>query len=253
MRALFLLLLLANAALFGWNWYQSRVLTGARSQAPSTADEGRGLRLLSELPAGRLQPIRDGRTEGRSDTSGKTAERPPSAVTEQPAPDATASPGPETVRPPEAPPRCYRAGQIESRAVRDRLLQALEQRGLEARSGTEEGHGESHWVLLPPFPDEDAARNVMARLREKGVRDLYLVPSGENRNAISLGVFKERPRADQRLARIRRLGFDARMRSLPLPSTRYWVRFRWPGERGEPPIPTLTEDTGVDLGEVTCP
>ncbi|HKJ77328.1 MAG TPA: SPOR domain-containing protein [Gammaproteobacteria bacterium] len=253
MRALFLLLLLANVAFFGWNWYQTRILPGGRAEAPSTAGQGRGLELLGDLPAGQLQPIRKDESRAESPQAGGTParrqpeppprrERPPAAKADAPEPPAE-----------QLPARCYRAERIEARAGRDRLLQALKEHGVDARSGTEEGHGESHWVLLPPFPDEDAAREVMARLREKGVQDLYLVPSGENRNAISLGVFKERPRADQRLARLRRLGFDPEMRSLPLPSTRYWVRFRWPGGRAEPPLSALAETAGVEVERVDCP
>ena len=251
MRALFLLLLLANAALFGWNWYQDRVLERAAPEPPSMADEGRGLRLLSDVA---VQPLREDRSPEAP--AEEPAAGPESAEPETPArpePTEAAEPSaPDEPKPSASPPRCFRAGQIDARASRDELVAFLEERGIEARTGTEKGHGESHWVLLPPFPNTDMARNLMDRLREKGVKDLYLVPSGENRNAISLGVFKERPRADERLARIRRLGFDAEMRSLPLPSTRYWVRFSWSGERGDPPLAKMAEAAGVELEEVDC-
>lgn len=230
MRALFLLLLLANVAFFGWNWYESGLLQQAGPGPAPSAPAGQGLRALDAVPADQLQPLRS------------SSPRQPDAATVEPEPP----PQPQPVKP-----RCYRAGMIESKAVRDRLLAALAEQGVSTETGTEPDHGESHWVVLPPLPDQEAAERMMARLRSEGLEDLYRVPSGENAHAISLGVFHQRPRADERLARVRELGFDAEMRNLALPSTRYWVRFEWPGDRG--PLPaSLAETTGAELKPAPC-
>lgn len=50
-----------------------------------------------------------------------------------------------------------------------------------------------HWVLIPPQPPA-VAQSDLRELEARGV-DAYLVTEGENRNAISLGLFESREAA----------------------------------------------------------
>lgn len=50
-----------------------------------------------------------------------------------------------------------------------------------------------HWVIIPPQPRPEALAQL-EQLRKQGV-DSYLVAEGENRNAISLGLFQSRKAA----------------------------------------------------------
>ncbi|NWN92769.1 hypothetical protein HLV39_14850 [Marinobacter adhaerens] len=90
---------------------------------------------------------------------------------------------------------CVALGWFESRADAKKLA--------EGDTGLSSGHyevfeGEQalpplHWVLIPPQP-HPVAQIELQELEAKGV-DAYLVTEGENRNAISLGLFESREAA----------------------------------------------------------
>ncbi len=86
-------------------------------------------------------------------------------------------------------------------------------------------------VLLPPAADREAALGVAARLRAAGVDDIYVEAAGEWRDAVSLGLYSERPRAERRAAQIRALGFDAQVRDRTRVARVYWVDFEVPAGR----------------------
>lgn len=92
-------------------------------------------------------------------------------------------------------PSCVRLGWIESAERAHRLVdnQPLAE---EAGFTVEEVERELpplHWVLIPPQP-EDVALRQFRDIQRQGI-DSYLVTEGENRNAISLGLFESRESA----------------------------------------------------------
>jgi cell division protein FtsN len=66
---------------------------------------------------------------------------------------------------------------------------------------------DSYRVYFPPFPTFAAARDMASRLRQAGVNDIYIIRDGDERNAVSVGVFKDRKGAEQRRRRLNGLGF----------------------------------------------
>ncbi len=78
-------------------------------------------------------------------------------------------------------------------------------------------------VYLPPLPSQAAARKMVAKLRRAGVRDIYLYRRGELRNAVSLGVYTEKERAELRARQLRRRGYDVKVRPRTEEMSIYWV------------------------------
>lgn len=62
------------------------------------------------------------------------------------------------------------------------------------------------WVHLPALPSKADAERKAAELREMGVADFFIVQDGQNRNAISLGVFSSESRGKDRLAEVKAKG-----------------------------------------------
>lgn len=78
-----------------------------------------------------------------------------------------------------------------SRAQTDALLQAA--RALEGVQASEQAalEARSWWVNIPPFPNRQAAERKLAELKALGIKEVALMPESDpNRNAISLGLFK---------------------------------------------------------------
>lgn len=84
---------------------------------------------------------------------------------------------------------------------------------------------DSYRVLFPPYPTADAAQEMAARLRAAGVSDIYVVPGGKQKNAVSVGVFSDKRRAAHRRERLQEMGYKPQVE----PYTRhkqvnYWIR-----------------------------
>lgn len=64
-------------------------------------------------------------------------------------------------------------------------------------------------VFMPAQPSRDAALELARQLSGRGVRDYYVVSSGDQQNTISLGLFRDRGNAVRRQAELTGMGFAA--------------------------------------------
>jgi RND family efflux transporter MFP subunit len=69
----------------------------------------------------------------------------------------------------------------------------------------------SYKVLADPYDNFMGTRSLVKQLKEQGVDDLYVVASGENRGQVALGLYHEKPYAEERLDEIFDLGFQVHM------------------------------------------
>lgn len=84
------------------------------------------------------------------------------------------------------------------------------------------------WVSIPSLADRPSAEQIAADLRNAGISDFYIVPSGEDQNAISLGVFSQRERADRRATQVRDSGFASEVTGRFQPANVTWLEIRGP-------------------------
>lgn len=80
-----------------------------------------------------------------------------------------------------------------------------------------------HWVIIPPQPGRIASEQLKV-LRRRGV-DSYLVAQGENRNAISLGLFESRTAAISVLEEKKRQNLNAVLVNFPRNQLSYALSF----------------------------
>ena len=81
------------------------------------------------------------------------------------------------------------------------------------------------WVYLPQFPSRAQAEQVARDISAAGVSELYIVPDGSMVNAISLGVYGRRERAEQRRQQLTNLGltFDFMIEPQSEIESSYWL------------------------------
>lgn len=149
---------------------------------------------------------------------------------------------------------CFMLGPFETeadaRAVAGRLgddLLARETR----RSQAEAEIG--HWVYLPAMPSRERALEVARELSEAGLRDYYVVTSGDEENTISLGLYRDRSNAEGRVASIREMGFDAEMRRRTESVPRYWLDVATPREGERDWSSMLTGYPDASASRADCP
>jgi hypothetical protein len=177
MRALFLLLLLANLVFYAWSRY------GAPADAADPAP-----------PARQIEPE-------------KLKLVSPAALPPAPVAAVVKKPPPAPPAPAVAPGACLEWGSF-TLADAPRAEQALEPLGLGARLAqrrTEETAG--WWVFMPPQGSRQAAIRKASELKALGINEYFIVQEeGEYHWALSLGVFRSEEAAQARLAALRGQG-----------------------------------------------
>ena len=199
MRWFALFALLANVLLAVWYFVIVQPSEkGGQAQAVQTLVAQKGLpevRLLAELD----ETSRAG--------SGIVPATPPVTVADKPA-------------------ECLLVGPIPEKVTALQLKQRFESLGLEPDFRSFQVKlSPTYWVYLPPFPTEEAAKQVLKKLRAAGI-DSFYVTQGELKGGISLGVFSQESSAiqlrDERVAK----GYPALIKAVPRSQPEIWAAFR---------------------------
>lgn len=145
----------------------------------------------------------------------RPAPTPAASVRPTPAPEVPA----ETAANPGAapPPRvqaagtpagaCFWIGPLDDEDARRDLAARLRARGVEVREEERTRGVSRYWVFIPPRGGMEAAFDVQRRLQADGVVDLQVIPGGPKKGAVSLGLYRNPAIAREREARIRALGY----------------------------------------------
>ncbi len=80
-----------------------------------------------------------------------------------------------------------------------------------------------HWVYLPSYSTRTEAIEVVERLRELGVKDIYIEPRGDRENAVSLGLFSDRENAELYAGRVRQHDVRPQITDRYRIGSAYWV------------------------------
>jgi len=187
MRAIVLLLLIANVALLGWGLTREAPAP-ERAIAPPVLPIGvEALQLLSEV-----SPL---------------AARPASAA------DAGAI--------------CMRVGPLADSAAADDVVERAVSLGFAAYAEPVEipGGPPDLQVHLPPLPSAEQASRAVRELDALGM-EAYVVPRGQLAGAVSVGMFTALERAEVRRAEVAALGYPVRIAEIPRMRQVFDVRLR---------------------------
>lgn len=198
MKWLFLLLLVANAALFMWGRWYREPLVDPRPPAPPREVAQEKIKLLTE-PGVRLML--------------RTRAQAPASV-----PVAAAA-------------RCYRLGPFAQAGQADAAGRQLAAAGFDfERVAARQTRPETWHVYLPPLPSREAAERRRQELTRLGFRDHALIQEPGLENGISLGVFEVESNARARLAQLARRGVQAQLRPVPVARVVYWLALEPPAD-----------------------
>jgi len=129
--------------------------------------------------------------------------------------------------------RCFRLGPFSSANAAAAVDGRLSARGLSVSRSRESGRAwVGHWVQLLDLPDVKAAGQVVDTLVSGGINDAYVF-SREPTVNISLGVFRGRQGADDRIRLARKLGYSAVATDRFRDGIEHWVEIELPS--GQPP------------------
>ena len=241
MRNLFLALVLANLGVAAWDtWYAplTPVLHGADSTLPS-------ITLVSEVPvdlhtAGSVNDAQL-KPEVAAPTPASEAPRAPPKVA---AAAPTTPPAPVVVTPPQkeavvaaatgdaAARRCTTIGPFRELSQAATAAATLRTAGFEPEQRVAEGDiWIGYWVYIQAIPSVDEANKILAKVRESGITDSYVIPNSDSGNLVSLGVFSEISGVSRRRDEVRALGFEPHVVDRTRRATVYWVEVTLRGDQ----------------------
>jgi hypothetical protein len=220
MRNVVLALVLLNLAFAAWSaWYAPLSRTGR------SADEGLpALTLVSEVPGDlRSSGVVVEPAEGGGDRAGAGAPRAaPAIVPAATAPlDATAAPAAASTG---AGGRCTSVGPFRELSQAATAAATLRAAGLQPLQRVAEGEiWIGYWVYIEAIPTEQEANAVLARVRDAGITDSYVIPNSDSGNLVSLGVFSEISGVSRRREEVRALGLEPAVVDRTRRATVYWI------------------------------
>ncbi len=80
-----------------------------------------------------------------------------------------------------------------------------------------------YWVYIEAIPTVAAANEVLAKVRDHGITDSYVIPNSDSGNLVSLGVFTEISGVSRRRDEVRALGYEPQVVDRTRRATVYWV------------------------------
>lgn len=158
-----------------------------------------------------------------------------------------------TEAPPDGTARCVRLGPIGDGVVADAVRARLGAGGLESSMTTDEGQvWVGHWVQVEGVASRAEADQVVARLAAGGLPDAYVLQTAAP-FSVSLGVFRDRVRADAVVASARALGLSPSVTDRYRSGLQYWLTVALPPGRVVP-LDELVRESGQILRaeEITC-
>ena len=217
MRLLLIFIVLLNLLYAGWHYLQP-----ARSGngIPPMADNLKRLELLREAPSVNGQ--------ANNEITGQAEQQP--SVVDVEAEDSNEdtdlvleAPELEQISSKQA---CYTLGPFKDKIIMQQLRESLAEHvsNLEVRK-RKESEKHRYWVYMPRLASRKEAKLMANKLRENKVSDFYIVLSGESRNSISLGHFREPSHANRRVKQITQLGFEAEINVIYRDYDVYWLDY----------------------------
>ena len=119
---------------------------------------------------------------------------------------------------------CSSVGPFADLAEASQAQAALKNAGFEPRQRVEQGElWVGYWVSVQDFESRDTAEAALRLLVSNGVSDVYLMPTTDSSNVLSLGVFSDYQRAQRRADEIRALGLEPRIDDRKRAGSVYWI------------------------------
>ena len=191
MRALFLVLLLANILFLAWTRWIAPAPDAAGNATPSSQEGSRVIRLLREEPVQRQQ----------SDVAQGTGPADPGVVAS-----------------------CVSGGPYLDKAGAERAAARLDGLGFSSRLRTARDEvWVGQWVRIEDFATADDAGNALAALKAAGIADAYLLAEEPTGNVVSLGVFSDPGRAAQVMAKAMQAGFTPQVEDSYREEDVFWL------------------------------
>ena len=153
-------------------------------------------------------------------------------------------------------PACMSVGPFGDITNAAKAAGILTSKGFAPQQRAEEaGTAAGYWVYVAGLKDEVEADKARVGLEKSGIKDALVMPAnGEAGRRLSLGLFSDRARAEQRAAAVKRMGLKAEVAEHKLPQVVYWIDLTpRPGMTTVPIAGLFAEGVGSRIVVQGCP
>lgn len=149
---------------------------------------------------------------------------------------------------------CYSAGPFDSEAsisaTQEMITPLVLKTAVRELTTTQEA---GYWVYLPAMPTRTEALAKGRELAAAKVKDYYVVTAGDHENTVSLGLYREKFNAENRIAQLTRKGFNVQKEVRIEQWPEFWLDFSVT-ENQVIDLPNLSNDNpNISSNTVTCP
>lgn len=119
---------------------------------------------------------------------------------------------------------CFSLGPIIEEQQVEKLEAKLKEEGIDAKRKTVVGkEAKSFWVYIPAAKTMEDAKLMAEELKHAKVKDYFIIRTGKNAKAISLGLYNGYRRAKLRQKNLAGIGFEAKVKTRYKEVTHYWI------------------------------
>ncbi len=119
---------------------------------------------------------------------------------------------------------CFSLGPIIDDELLESIENKLEENGFKpTQKSITDTEPKSYWVYLSPSNTMEEAFDLADDLKFENIGDFFVIETGENKRAISLGLYSSFNRANRRKSQLVDLGFRAQIKTRYKEVTRYWL------------------------------
>lgn len=122
---------------------------------------------------------------------------------------------------------CFTLGPFKDKNIMQQLRDSIAQHvsDITVRK-REESEKHRYWVYMPALKSRAQAKKMARKLREKNLKDFYIVLRGDSKNSISLGHFREPAHANRRMKKVIDNGFKAEINVIYRAYDIYWLDYQ---------------------------
>mgnify|MGYP001813747527 CR=1 FL=1 len=210
MKILFMFFALLNAGFFIWqaDVFSLRAPTGASSKIQTDPNVPQ-LALLEEVS-------KDKRKKSESKPKPKATPKQKTQVAKaNTKPASSKKPGKSI---------CYALGPFDGLPQAKNISTKLQDLGAftsERSTTTESPMG--FWVYLKSSKSWKGAKEKVIELEKQGVKDMFIVGRGTMKNAVSLGLYKNKEGAEDRINQLKKLGEKPKIQTQYKQMDQYWI------------------------------
>lgn len=122
---------------------------------------------------------------------------------------------------------CFTLGPFKDENIMRQLSDSISQhvRDISVRK-RQESEKHRYWVHVPSLSSRKQAKLMAQKLRQKKIKDFYIVLKGDAKNSISLGHFRKPAHANRRMKHVIDKGFRAEINVIYRSYDIYWLDYQ---------------------------